>query len=121
MKEECQYSESKPISNLNGMFNGNEKDNQRQLVLCQKERVEDCIEIEKNGHGYISGWHLNYTTTIKLAETKMWLKRSESDAGYNISEKIQSCDSWCPLFVMCCNEEFRKILSKWLPNEIEIF
>jgi len=90
-KEECQYTELKSISNLNGMFNEKEKENQRQLVLCQKERVEDCIEMERNKYGLITGWHLSNTRTMKLTETKMWLKRSESGVGYDISEKIQSC------------------------------
>ena len=47
-------------------------------------------EIERRSTGTIIGWHLNNTKTVKLSENKMWLKRSESDAGYNISEKIQS-------------------------------
>ena len=75
------------ITNLNGMFDRNQTKNQRQLVLCLKEKVEDCIEYEKDKYNYISGWHLKNTTTIKVTETKMWLKRSESKLSY---EKIVS-------------------------------
>ena len=124
IKEECQYTKLKPISNLNGMFNENEKDNERQLVVCLKEKVEDCIEMEKNEYDTIIGWHLKNTTTIKLTETKMWLKRSESEVGYeqilspkepqfandgeycwvNCNYKQGPC-KWCGKEGMCCTQE----------------
>ena len=90
--------------------------------------MEDCIEIEKEsdyfGDEYISGWHLKNTTTIKLTETKMWLKRSESEVGYkqilslkepelandgedcweNCIYKQGPC-GWCGKEGMCCSQK----------------
>lgn len=70
------------------MFHYNHEKNQRQLVLCMKEKVEDCYQIGSwwgktwNNRTDWGRWHLFNATTIKLTETKMWLKRPESNIGY---------------------------------------
>ena len=53
---------------------------QRQIILCHKENIEECHlatyrTLWNGSQGPISGWTLNYTTSIKLSETKMWLRR----------------------------------------------
>ena len=79
VNEECQYNNaSKFISNLNGMFDKNKSNNQRQLVLCLEKRTEDCIDANDYG------WSYKNITVVKLTETKMWLKRSESEDSYKI-------------------------------------
>ena len=103
------------------LVNEKEKDNERQLVICLREKVEDCIEIEKDI--LISTWHLQNTTIIKITETKMWLKRSESEASYeqilsikepelandgeecweNCKYKQGPC-KWCGREGMCCSQ-----------------
>ena len=85
------------ISNLNGMFDKNKTKNQRQLVFCLEEKVEDCIQIERYEKKIeyeryvvrkgIYEWHLKNTKTIKITETKLWLTRSNSKLSY---EKIVS-------------------------------
>ena len=83
-----------------------------------KEKVEDCIDTNRDG------LHLKNTITIKLAETKMWLKRSDSEVGYeqilslkdpefancgedcrrNCNRKQGPC-GWCGKEGMCCTQK----------------
>ena len=78
VNEECQYNNiSKSFSNLNGMFDINQKRNQRELVLCMEETVEDCIHTQNGIYTkIIHDWELKNTKTLKLSETKIWLKRN---------------------------------------------
>ena len=84
--EKCQYDDQKPITNLNGVFDKNEDINQRQIVLCEKQVIEECFTTNYHDFGYnlfnpnenyrlISGWSYNNVSVIKLTDTKMWLKR----------------------------------------------
>ena len=87
MKETCQYTLDKPHTNLNGVYDQDMKKNERQIIICNRPKVEDCFVntyINFNGsttyencgnNCKINGFTLNYTTTIKLSETRMWLKR----------------------------------------------
>ena len=76
IKEKCQYDETNPFTNLNGVYHPDIKNNQRQIVLCNKPNVEDCfIHTRDKLDNIIDGYTLNHTTTIKLTETSMWLKR----------------------------------------------
>ena len=121
--EECQYNnKSKSLSNLNGMFYGKTANNQRQLVVCMKARIEDCIQYE-NGYNWIKDWKLVNTKTIKLSETKMWLSRPQSKLGYEVSvsrkepilanagkDCYEKCSrkqgrcKWCGKEGMCCSQ-----------------
>ena len=75
MKEKCQYDETNPFTNLNGVYHPDIKNNQRQIVLCTKPNVEDCFIYTRRKNGLIKGFTLKFTATIKLTETSMWLKR----------------------------------------------
>ena len=84
INEECQHNDkSKPFSNLNGMFDDNQEQNERQLVVCMEETVEDCIEKDSYLLSYKN------TKTIKLSDTKMWLKRSNLELGYEKSMSLK--------------------------------
>ena len=85
-KEECQYTQYKPHTNLNGFYEKDIEKNQRQIILCNKPEVEVCFSATNSNDepcNYWSppfcrkyGWTYNHTTTtIKLTETRMWLRR----------------------------------------------
>ena len=123
-REECQNNNSsKPFSNLNGMFDENKTNNQRQLVHCLMEKVEDCFEIEKNYYGRRIDWHLKNIRILKLTETKMWLKRSMSGIGHKVIVSLKEpilanegkkcslkCElrknpcQWCGKKGFCCSQ-----------------
>ena len=69
---QCKYN---TYTNLNGKYNHESKANERQIIFCQRSNTEDCVIPDYGTNGLINGWNLNYTTTIKLSETRMWLKR----------------------------------------------
>ena len=125
--EICQYTQSNPTSNLNGIFDRNETKNQLQLVHCLKEKVEDCIQIEKQnsswGATFIIGWKYKNVSVLKLTDTKIWLKRSDSELGYKMGiaqkqpviinsredcyEKCffeQGPCKWCGKEGLCCSQ-----------------
>ena len=125
INEECQYNnESKSFSNLNGMFDVNQDHNQRQLVLCLEDKIEDCIQLKRSNYDRIFDWKLKNTKLIKLSETKMWLKRSESDLDYDMRVSLiqdppfanagkhcywkcggkQGPCWWCGKEGMCCSQ-----------------
>ena len=106
------------------MFDINQDQNQRQLVLCVEDKMEDCIQFEKHKYGSIIDWRLKNTKLIKLSETRMWLKRSESDLGYDMRVSLiqdpplahagkdcyfkcsykQGPCKWCGKEGMCCSQ-----------------
>ena len=116
---------------MNGMFDENKANNQRQLVVCMKARIEDCIQFERDG-GFIVDWKLVNTKIIKLSETKMWLARSQSKIGYeeSVSRKepifanagkdcFQKCAKkqgpckWCGKEGMCCSHSIFANKIRW--------
>ena len=66
--------------------------------------MEDCIEVKNDKHDNTTSWSLKNATVIKLTDTKMWLKRSTLESGYEISETIQSCK--------CCDGYYKGIWCK---------
>ena len=65
----------KPHTNLNGVYDQDLKKNERQIILCNRPKVEDCFVNTYNYWHKNNGFSLKNTTTIKLSETRMWLKR----------------------------------------------
>jgi len=75
IQETCQHTFDTTHTNLNGVYDQDMKKNERQIILCNRPKVEDCFVNTYSKYGEIRGVTLNYTTTIKLSETRMWLKR----------------------------------------------
>ena len=64
-------------TNLNGVFDRNITQNNRSIIFCEKKNPNDCIENLFNKFRYSPGkalWKLVGTESIKLKQTKIWLK-----------------------------------------------
>ena len=89
-KETCQHTIDKPHTNLNGVYDQDMKKNERQIILCNRPKVEDCFvtTYEKynsrtrtfettyencEGFCFLTGFTLNYTTTIKFKSMKHYM------------------------------------------------
>ena len=63
----CDYDTNQD-TNLNGVWDEEEKLNNRTIILCDSNlALDDCFGLDSNGHYHFRG------STVKLEKTKMFL------------------------------------------------